>query len=335
MQNNDSENPAIKSRELTRFGRMSILAFHAAQIGIPIVGLLTLLADDSWIADLFANLRLQLIIAGVIGAVAACAAFRWKSAAVQLAILGLHFCWLLMPPDRAEQTTSAADLTVTAVNVLIHNLEHSKIADALQEISADVIAVTELSPDLCDLLTNRLADSHPHVAAEPHLGAFGVAIFSKHPLSDVELLGTVSTGTSLLATVHQDDQSYRIAAVHPFSPMTPNTFRIRNEHLALVSSAVESNHQDHPEDPFIAIGDFNLTPWSPHFRAFQQSTELRHVAEGWGIEPTWYAREQKTFPFGLALDHCMVSPELKYVSHELGPFVSSDHLPLTVQLSLK
>ena len=160
-----------------------------------------------------------------------------------------------------------------------------------------------------------------------------MGIFARYPLTDIELIGSATTGASLLATVNMNDHRFRIAAVHSISPMTPGTFRLRNHHLRALSDAVQAGGQQRPEIPFIVTGDFNLTPWSPHFTEFQQSSGLVHVAQDSGVEPTWYARGRTLFPLGLVLDHCMVSPQLNCVSRQIGPSVASDHLPLTVRLS--
>jgi len=329
----DSESSSIAKEEPTRFRRNVNSALIGLQISVAVAGLLTSLADWSWIAELLANLRMQLIFAGVAMVVLAAMTKRWKLLAIQFVLLGLHFNWIAMSPDRATSSAGPSSLTVTSVNVYINNQHYDMIADVLQRTDSDVIMVTELGPALCEYLRNTLADSHLHVADESYPGPFGVAIFSKYPLSDVDLIGTATTGTTLLATVQTDHHRYRVAAVHPYSPMTPNHLRLRDQHLDTLSREVRTVHQQQPDVPFIVMGDFNLTPWSPGFRTFQQSTGLRHVTDGWGMQPTWYARGRSWFPLGLVLDHCLVSPQLNRVKRQLGPTVVSDHLPLTVHLS--
>jgi len=49
------------------------------------------------------------------------------------------------------------------------------------------------------------------------------------------------------------------------------------------------------------------------------------------VTPTWY--RWPSFPFGLVLDHCLISKNVKCVSHEVGPDTGSDHRSVTVELA--
>ncbi len=335
MRINDTNGEGAAAFREGRVWRMLIAGRNLMQVGVLAAGLLTLLACVSWIADLLANLRMQLVVAGVVATAVALLSKQWKTLLVQLLLLSLHTSWIILPARRAEVGVGLADITVTSINAYIHNDQHAMIAARLSDLSADVITVTELSPALYEQLMVVFATSHPFAAAQPQSGSFGVGIFSKYPLSDIAMIGTDTTGKSLLATVQLRDQNYRVVAVHPYSPMTPWRFDLRNQHFKALSQAVQTVHQRQPETLCIVMGDFNSTPWSPHFRRFQRASGLYHVAQGSGVTPTWYAPGPTMFPFGLVLDHCMVSPRLACISCCIGPSVGSDHLPLTVQLSLR
>lgn len=333
MKNSVDEQKDSTVAEPGQLRRLADAGLRWCVIGVPLAGLLTLFAGDFWLSELLANLRLQLMIAGGVLLIVTALVRQWKLCGVQALMIIMHLTWLSAPEARATVTSDTPSLTVTAVNVYLHNREFDRIATMLRETDADVIMVTELTPKLHGFLENALADTHPHVAAQPALGAFGVAIYSRHPLSDSELIGAPRAGSTLLATVDTGEQAYRVAAVHPVSPMTPSRFTLRNDHLDALSRAVRITERDDPDLPLITMGDFNLTPWSPHFRRFQRTSGLQHVVTGSGVEPTWYARGLTAFPVGLVLDHCLVSPGLSCVSHRIGPSVASDHLPITVQLS--
>lgn len=333
MNSTQAKNPLATSAAPIGLRGLAGAALRLSIIAVTVSGILSLFAGEFWLSDLMANLRLQLVIAGAVLLLITVAGRQWKSCAVQALLIVLHLVWIMAPPERARFTSDTPTLTVTAVNVYIRNQEYDRITETLRATESDVIMVTELMPPLHEHLQNALQDSHPHVAAEPYLGAFGVAIYSRYPLTDTQLIGARFRGSSLLATVNAGGQRYRIAAVHPVSPMTPARFELRNEHLQALSHAIRSTEQDAPDIPLITMGDFNLTPWSPHFESFQRDSGLQHVASGSGVEPTWYARGLASFPVGLVLDHCFVSPNLKCVSHRIGPSVASDHLPITVQLA--
>ncbi len=313
---------------------MASAAFELGAAAVLIAGIATFLARSNWIADLAANLRVQLVLAGVVVVLVTVVTKRYRWMALQALMVCIHLPWFLDVPPRAERGISnARDLTLTAVNVYINNHDHDRITDVLSKAPADVIAVFEINEKLFDRLKQQLAFSHPHVEGRPLAHAFGVAVFSRHPLRDVNTVGLDSSGGSMLVTLDINGHPYRIAAIHPTSPMSPSNFKRRSDHMAKVQAGIKKWQEGHPDEPVVMIGDFNLTPWSPHFVDLLKSTGLRHVAEGTGMEPSWYALP--VFPFGLVLDHCLISKQLKLQSYRFGPSVHSDHRVLTVELSTK
>jgi len=307
-------------------------AFRIVATIVLLAGISTFFARSSWIADLAANLRIQLILAGLAVTLLAAATKRYIWIVVQLLMICVHLPWLIDVPPRAEWNTAAPpSFTVSAANVYINNRNHDAISNVLTKKDADVIAVFEVNPTLFDRLKSDLQDSHPHVEGRPQPHAFGVAMFSRHPLNDIITKELDVAGGSILATADINGHPCRIAAVHPVSPMTPRRFTGRNQHLANVMRQITAWQEDHPNSAVVMIGDFNLTPWSPHFVDLLSLTGLRHVAEGSGMEPSWFALP--AFPFGLVLDHCLVSRNLRLNSFHYGPTVHSDHRVLTVELS--
>ena len=83
--------------------------------------------------------------------------------------------------------------------------------------------------------------------------------------------------------------------------------------------------------PVIVIGDFNATPWSSAFRTFEGDTGLVNSQRGYGLSATW----PTSLPITLVpLDHMMHSDSLTTITRVVGPDLGSDHMPLTVEVSL-
>ncbi len=76
-----------------------------------------------------------------------------------------------------------------------------------------------------------------------------------------------------------------------------------------------------PTLPVILVGDLNLTPWSPHLATFEQASHLRRAVTGWNLTPTWY--RFPAFPFGLVLDHALISEHLICNRHQVGSDMGS------------
>ena len=84
--------------------------------------------------------------------------------------------------------------------------------------------------------------------------------------------------------------------------------------------------------PLVLIGDFNCTPWSPAFRKLVSYSGLRDSRRGLGVQPTW---PSPFGPFGIPIDHALVSKDLHVIDRSVGPQVGSDHRGIVVGLALK
>jgi len=320
------------------WGRMrqsrSLTAMLKIATGLLVVaGLLTLMADNFWLADLAANLRFQLVMAGSVGLAAAVLLKHRVLAAVQLLLLMFHGSWFLHPVECAPHAVGPADVTVTTINVYRMNLQYDRISSALRKQSADVIAVLEICDALLDHLRKELAGSHPYVLARPQNdGNFGIAIFSAFPLDNAEIFSLSGSSPSLTASVCIRERSCRVIATHPMSPMNSRNFDSRNRHLRQLGERIQTWRDSEPLVAMVLMGDLNLTPWSPHFAAFQQASGLVRTSGPFDVKATWYAGP--SFIFGLTIDHCLVTPEFFCVTHTVGSDVGSDHRPVTVGLML-
>lgn len=147
----------------------------------------------------------------------------------------------------------------------------------------------------------------------------------------MEFLTDDSVPTSLVK-LDVSGRQIQIIGVHTLPPMSPEMFRHRNRHLSMISERMRLERAKNPDLSFVVLGDFNLTPWSKCFHRFQADSELRLATSGPPIRPTWY--RWPIFPFGLVLDHVMLSEDLQCVSRTLGPPAGSDHRFVTVSLGL-
>jgi endonuclease/exonuclease/phosphatase (EEP) superfamily protein YafD len=81
----------------------------------------------------------------------------------------------------------------------------------------------------------------------------------------------------------------------------------------------------------IVAGDFNTSPWSPHFRELLAEAGLRNAAEGHGWIATW---PSWFWPARVPIDHVLVGGRLGAASLERGPHIGSDHYPVVADLRL-
>ena len=114
--------------------------------------------------------------------------------------------------------------------------------------------------------------------------------------------------------------------------MGPSAFADRNLHLKQLADRTRTFQTQSPPTAVVLVGDLNLTPWSPIFTDVEQASRLMRACERFDITPTWY--RYPGFPFGLVLDHGLISDRLHCLSHVVGPDIGSDEWQSVIEFKL-
>lgn len=303
----------------------------------------TLFARHWWIADLIANLRVQLIL-GLLGTLLLLLIMRhWRMAMIVMALAIWQTNSLQSafqsPGNTFSYLSSAADpiskplIRVFLANVLKHNQNHDQVIAQIRTSGPDVIAILELGSDLEQALNQQLATSHPYVvSASQDNGNFGIGLWSRFPLSNERVF---HLNTPILPSIEADVQlpsrAIHLVATHPLPPIGARNFNHRNKHLTLLAEQIQKQLRVDSAASVILLGDLNLTPWSPLFHDFLATTDLQNAAAGRGLQPTWY--RWNAFPFGLILDHGLHSRNLRCLERKILPPNGSDHRALVLDFS--
>jgi len=295
--------------------------------------IVSLFARSWWIADLIANLRIQLLIGILVALLCSIAAGNRKLMTVSGMLLLWQASWLWTAFGPVRSATRGPELKICTMNVLSQNTQHARIIECLKKADPDVIAVLELSSSLEQTLIQELGDSYPWRLTEPHNdGNFGIGLFSRLPFQDSRLFHLSAPPVpSVEATVLWQGRTVRLIATHPVPPVNARLSHSRTLHLNLLAKRIQNSRRDQPDVPFIVVGDFNLTPWSPLFHDFLAASELLNASQGFGLSPTWY--RWPLFPFGLVLDHGFCTQDLVCTMRTIHGDVGSDHRPVTFQFS--
>ena len=119
-----------------------------------------------------------------------------------------------------------------------------------------------------------------------------------------------------------------IYGLHPPPPVSAALAAARNDKLEWIASAIRSRGDERA----VAVGDFNLTPYSPHFPAFARRSGLQPALPGRFPQGSWPVLFG-TAAFGIPIDHAFVPADAAVIAHEIGPDLGSDHLPVTLTLA--
>jgi endonuclease/exonuclease/phosphatase (EEP) superfamily protein YafD len=216
---------------------------------------------------------------------------------------------------------------VAAFNVHISNEDLAQIAAYVDSLEADVVVLNELSPiekaaRLADLLP-RL----PHRYLAERDGLWGVVILSRWTLIAPQPAIRDGVPFAARADIDLGDRTFRLYGAHLDWPLIPALARVRNAQLrALGGELAQCPHA------CVAVGDFNVTPWSSHFRDVVRKPGVRDCAAGRGFLTTWSSRLPAVLR--ARIDHCLVAGAASVSDVRVGASAGSDHFATINDLSI-
>jgi len=279
-----------------------------------------------WILELTSHFRLHLAVSLLALAAVWALKRRWRIAVVcgAFAAINLSLLLSLLYPSSRTLSPSGAPLRLAAINVHTANERADLVLDFLRSADADVILLMEVNERwMSDL--SPLHSSHPHVLAEPREDNFGIALFSRIPLTNHAVIELSEAGVpSIKVDMRVGAAMITLLGTHPLPPGFSEYARLRNDQLREIATHVRAQ-----SGPFIVVGDLNATPWSPYFADLLRNSGLKNTSQGRGLHGSWPA----WLPVGrIPLDHCLVSPSIGVISKRLGSHIGADHLPIVVEL---
>jgi endonuclease/exonuclease/phosphatase (EEP) superfamily protein YafD len=236
--------------------------------------------------------------------------------------------FFLTPGPVAQAATEATPLRVMALNISTSNAGYGQVVELIRERQPDLVFMSEVREDLLAVLRAELADSYPHLHAEPSRVTLGVAFLSRQPFQEVETVMPGGRGRRYLrAVLDWQGQPVTIVGIHPLPPMSGEWAASRNSEIALMGQLANEATQ-----PFILLGDLNASPWSQPMRQLMANTALRYAMQGYGIGLTW---RLAGVLLGAPLDYILVSPAWQVVNYVEGGDIRSDHIPIQADLVLE
>lgn len=321
---------------ITRF-LTAIFAFIL--IGANAATLIALLAGSGWPAELFSHFPVQYALVQLVG-ILFFLAFRprWL-ALVSLPLLALNL-WPLLPYYWQGGSAHAAmgpvaSLRVMTLNINAENPRADLVLQAIEAENPDLLLLLEITPGWLEAAPAAFRERYPYRASEITDSPFGIALLSRRPLVNHDILhfgiyGRPAIAALLCSETAQAGEAapcLQVMALHPDPPITPSLARSRDGQFAEVAEYLRGMG----EKRHIVLGDMNATPWSPVLRDFMAATGLRDSALGFGMHPTWFSR---ALPFGIPIDQILHSDGIAVLDRRVGSDVGSDHFAVTADITL-
>lgn len=272
----------------------------------------------AWLLDLASHWQ-WLFLAGLVlfGAIS-----MWRERRMALLLLATPLPWLTASEPAPATRGEGPQLRVAATNVGLASRKPDTLLDWLDKQGIDLVALSEVSPAYAQALQEHSGFGYRRL--EPSRGPFGLALLSRHPLVESEVLRDADRIPRIRATLLWQGRAVTVTAVHPMPPLSIYFHGARNDLLRTAAN------QAGPETrPGLLLGDLNASPWSsgmlgPSAAGFRRAT---------GLWPSWPAVLHGFL--GIPIDQILVSGHWGVTDSGTGPILTSDHIPVWANLSLR
>jgi len=288
------------------FPRLQILA-----LGL-IAFILMLLWDAPW------DWVREAILIGLIAAVA----YQLKM------VLPYTFVWKKQVKTVTKtELQSERQISLIVSNVLTPNTQYHLLLQQIHQHQPDLILTLESDAHWQQAL-NVLEDDYPYRVAVPLDDLYGMHLYSRLALKDIEVKFILSDEIpSIHATVIlRSGQPVQLYCLHPKppSPTEAKDSTLRDAELLIVGDQIKDL-----DESCIVMGDLNDVAWSRTTRLFQRISGLLDPRVGRHFVNTFHA----DYPLlRWSLDHVFHSTDFALVQMQRLAHIGSDHFPVYVVL---
>jgi endonuclease/exonuclease/phosphatase (EEP) superfamily protein YafD len=300
-----------------------------AVAGLALVTVFAVSARIWWAFDVFSHFRLQYSVIALVLCGAAFAVRAYPSTAVLAAVALVHGWAIkdLWVGGSAEAGFDGTPVRVASANVRKRNPAPEEVLNFVRDSDADVMVLVDARGKRWRDVLWAIGADYLYRAPEGWRDGAQVILFSRYPIvRDAVIRSPQGRRPYLAASLALDDHRLTVVDASSPSPTDPSDTRQRNLQLGYLANIVEG-----AEGPMIVVGDFNTTPWSPHFRDFVATAGLRNAANGHGYIATW---PRRFWPAQIPIDHILVKGPVAVAKMGRGPSVGSDHYPIIADLRL-
>jgi endonuclease/exonuclease/phosphatase (EEP) superfamily protein YafD len=259
---------------------------------------------------------------------------QWIIAVLAAGLCALQASWIqgrIRKRRRHLDESGEAVLRVLTVNLRFNSADISELISEIRSADPSVIVFQELTPAHLEKLKATLwSERYCGEFVVPAKGGTGIGIWSRVPISEVEIWDLSGSPQLLCWLRHDGCSPVRFWGVHIPAPhlsaLAPNHWASALDELARKVRAIS--------EPCVIAGDFNST-WD--HKPFRQLLKLglRDAAAvaGRGLVGTWPNHRIPGVP-SLQLDHVLVSPDLAIVDTYIGVARGSDHRPVIADVAV-
>jgi endonuclease/exonuclease/phosphatase (EEP) superfamily protein YafD len=327
----------LKSLLRRRLRIVALLLLYSSVAAIAVSTIVAEFGETWWIADLFAHFRYHYALGALLLAAVAVTLGR-RGVGVAAVCLIVPQIWAVAAPPRtpiATEANASPDMRVMSMNVLYSNRRFDDVVHAVEREAPDILSMQEVTQRWHPVI-ERLAARLPYIApADWRTQSSDNVLLSRFPIVEGQLIAPPNQHRPFAhvdATIMRNGRSLRVLAVHPPLPSGPRNTATRQANFDYYAGVAATT-----EAPLLIVGDFNITPYSPRFRALLRDGGLRYVHLGWTWPASWPSESRGDFQRyirGFPIDHILTSRHFAVSAARAIKDVGSDHYPVVADLVL-
>jgi len=264
---------------------------------------------------------------------------RWKlliaacPLSIWLLVVWTGMLWPATPPSPVGPA-----LKVMSVNLLMVNRNHAPIVAEIRREDPDLICFQEYTEHWHSALRKGLGGRYPHREFICRSDSFGLAIWSKRPLLDVERRLPADGAPpqalhsmqlpAFRAEVEQGGRRWAVYNIHLLPPRRLDYVLDQRAQFRALVGRLQADSL-----PVLLTGDFNWNQYTWYHRRLKRlGLAEGHAQAGWGGGGTWPASGRLCYLPGLRLDHIYLRG-LVCLAHRTGAALGSDHRALIARVA--
>ncbi|MDQ8936919.1 endonuclease/exonuclease/phosphatase family protein [Acinetobacter rudis] len=218
-------------------------------------------------------------------------------------------------------------LSIIVANVLMTNDQYHLLIKHVQQYQPDILLTLETNL-LWQHQLQVLEVDYPYRVAVPLENLYGMHLYSRLPLQDIEIKFLLSDEIPSIhcSVILTSGQPVRIYALHP---KPPSPTEAKNSTLRDAELLIIGDHIQDLDESCIVMGDLNDVAWSRTTRLFQRISGLLDPRIGRHYINTFHAN----YPLlRWSLDHVFHSVDFALIKMKRLTHIGSDHFPIYVEL---
>lgn len=251
---------------------------------------------------------------------------------VVICAFGMVLYYLMLPASlNAHHEPS---ITIKQLNLNYFNTHINNVYDALNANQSDITALFEVNDNDRARFIKLAGNYYDFGSAEIEGFPDGIGIISKFPIVKRithKVFNNQPRGIIVELHLAIGHEKMRLLALHPPSPRSQHLWHQRNLMLRYLTRLL---NQPHDVSHTLVLGDFNTTPYSPHFPRFNTYNAC-YVIAGHYASWFWTTLPPSLFKLiGLTIDHCLISDSLELSAFSTQQVPGSDHAMLKYNILL-